>query len=78
MSPVDLDQLLTFPGRIAIFFVEPAVLFIVCLWAIARGSDVVSGEVDRGTMEMLLAQPVSRLLILKTQAAVTVSGLGQG
>ena len=42
------------------------------MFAIARGSDVVSGELGRGTLEMLLAQPVSRLQVLYTQAAVTL------
>jgi ABC-2 type transport system permease protein len=74
LSPVGLDQLLSYPGRIALFFVEPAVLTVVSIWSIARGSDAVSGEVNRGTMEMVLAQPVSRLAVLSTHAAVTVGG----
>jgi ABC-2 type transport system permease protein len=74
-SPVPLDQLLSYTGRIAIGYNEPIVVFGVSIFAIARGSDAVSGEVNRGTMEMLLAQPVSRLQVLYTQAVVTIGGL---
>src|SRR3954464_4019123 len=55
--PVPLDQLLSYTGRIAGGFNEPVIVFGVSLFAIARGSDVVSGELGRGTLEMLLAQP---------------------
>lgn len=73
--PVPLDQLLSYTGRIAVGYNEPIVVFGVSLFAIARGSDVVSGELGRGTLEMLLAQPVSRRQVLVTQSLVTVGGL---
>jgi ABC-2 type transport system permease protein len=68
-SPVPLDQLLSYTGRIAIGYNEPVVVFGISIFAIARGSDAVSGELNRGTLEMLLAQPVSRLQVLYTQAS---------
>ncbi|MCA9182522.1 MAG: hypothetical protein KDA51_13745, partial [Planctomycetales bacterium] len=61
LSPVSLDQLLTYSGRIARAYSEPMVTLCITVWAIARGSDVVSGELGRGSMEMLIAQPLSRL-----------------
>ena len=70
--PVPLDQLLSYTGRLAVVYNEPIIVFGVSIFAIARGSDVVSGELGRGTLEMLLAQPVSRLQVLYTQAAVTI------
>jgi ABC-2 type transport system permease protein len=73
--PVPLDQLLTYTGRIAVGYNEPAIVFGVSIFAIARGSDVVSGELGRGTMEMLLAQPIGRLQVLYTQAVVTLGCL---
>lgn len=73
-SPVPFDQLFTYPGRIALTFDEPVVILCMTVWAIARGSDCVSGEIGRGTMEMLLAQPISRLRILATHSLVTVVG----
>lgn len=74
-SSVDVEWLVTYAGRIAVTFDEPIVVFGVSIWAIARGSDCVSGELGRGTMEMLLAQPVSRLQVMFTQAAVTLTGV---
>lgn len=44
-------------------------------WAVVRGSDVVSGELNRGTMEMLLAQPVSRRQVYWTPLVTTLCGL---
>lgn len=73
-APVPFEELFTFAGRIALAFDEPIVIVCISLWAIARGSDCVSGELGRGTMELLLAQPVSRLQVLWSQSAVTVAG----
>jgi ABC-2 type transport system permease protein len=75
LSPVPFSQLMTYTGRIAIGYDEPMVVFCVAIFAIARGSAAVSGELSRGTMEMLLAQPISRLQALYSQAAVTISCL---
>jgi len=74
-TPVDFDWLVTYAGRISLAYDELIVVGCIWVWAIARGSDCVSGEISRGTMEMLLAQPVSRLRLLLTQASVTVSGV---
>jgi ABC-2 type transport system permease protein len=74
-SPVPFDQLFTYAGRIAISFDEPVVIVCIAVWAIARGSDCVSGELGRGTLEMLLAQPISRTQVLWSQAAVTIGGV---
>lgn len=74
-SPVDFDWLVTYAGRIALAYDELIVVMCVSIWAIARGSDAVSGELNRGTLEMLLAQPVSRLKLLLTQAGVTIAGV---
>jgi len=74
-SPVPFEQLFTYGGRIALTYDEPIVVTCVTLWAIARGSDCVSGEIGRGTMEMLLGQPISRVKVLWSQAAVTIAGI---
>lgn len=73
--PVPFEQLFTYPGRIALTYDELIVVMCVVIWAIARGSDCVAGELGRGTMEMVLAQPVSRKRILLTQAMVTTVGI---
>src|SRR4051812_46930019 len=41
-------------------YVHPLVQAILCVWAIGRAAGAISGEIDRGTMELLLAQPVAR------------------
>jgi ABC-2 type transport system permease protein len=71
-APVPLAHLLSYPGRIAIAFDEPIVVFGISIFAIARGSDVVSGELNRGTLELLLAQPITRRQVLATQSIVTI------
>jgi ABC-2 type transport system permease protein len=74
-TPVDFEWLITYAGRISLGYDELIVVVCIWVWAIARGSDCVSGEVGRGTMEMLLAQPLSRLGLLLTQSSVTVCGV---
>lgn len=74
-SPVPLEQFLTYPGMVGFTFDEPVLLLCVLVWSIARGSDVVSGELNRGTMELLLAQPVSRSKVFLAHSVVTIMGL---
>jgi ABC-2 type transport system permease protein len=68
---VSFSQVATPEGRAALVFVHPLIVFSAVIWAVARGSDCVSGEIGRGTMEMLLAQPVRRTTVYATQAFVT-------
>lgn len=58
-------------GLISVLYVDPVIVFTCAIWGIARGSDVVSGEISRGTMEMLLARPIRRSSILATHIAQT-------
>jgi ABC-2 type transport system permease protein len=45
---------------LSIGFVDPLIQTIFCVWAIGRASSAIAGEIDRGTMELLLAQPLAR------------------
>ncbi len=74
-SPVPLSQFLTYEGIIGLTFAEPILLLALLTYAIARGSDVISGELGRGTMEMLLAQPIARLKLVLSHGLVCVTGL---
>lgn len=74
LSGVPVQDLATVAGRIGLAYVDAVVLLTAAVWAISRGSDSISGEIDRGTMEMLLAQPVHRLALLLTKIAVMVAG----
>ena len=75
LSPVPLDELINYPGLIGFTFEEPIVYLIMAVWTISRASDSVSGELGRGTMEMMLAQPISRLQYLITHTVITILGV---
>ncbi len=74
-APIEFDSLFTYPGRTGMTYDEPIVILCVVIWAISRGSDVVSGELGRGTLEMVLSQPISRTRLLCSHAAVSITGL---
>ncbi|MEK6235323.1 MAG: ABC transporter permease [Planctomycetales bacterium] len=61
-------------GKLAMLYVDAVTVFTCVGWSIGRGSDVVSGEIGRGTMELLLAQPVRRTTVLFIHAVVTTLG----
>lgn len=71
-SSVDFDWLVSYLGRTSLTLDEPMLLMVISIWAIVRGSDVVSGELSRGTMEMVLAQPVSRARVYFQHMFLTV------
>jgi ABC-2 type transport system permease protein len=74
-SPVEFAALLTYAGQVGMVYEEPIVIACIVIWCVARGSDVVSGELGRGTLEMLLSQPVSRQRLLGSHALVSIAGL---
>jgi ABC-2 type transport system permease protein len=49
---------------LSIGYVHPLIQTILCIWAIGRASGAVAGEIDRGTMELLLAQPLARYRVV--------------
>lgn len=61
-------------GRIASGYSHPIMVVLIAYWAIARGANSVSGRLADGTMEMLLAQPISRMAIFNSHALVTFLG----
>ncbi len=75
LAPIEFEAMLTYPGRVGMTFDEPVVILCTVVWCISRGSDVVSGELNRGTLEMLLAQPISRARLLVSHATVSIIGL---
>ena len=54
---VNLDQAM---DMLSIGYVHPLMQTIFCIWAIGRAAGAIAGELDRGTMELLLAQPLAR------------------
>lgn len=45
---------------LAVELLHPVVLFLSGMWVIGRAAGAVAGEIDKGTMELLLSQPVPR------------------
>ena len=74
MLPVSIGSIATYQGRIAIAYDHPLIAFGAAFWAIARGSDSVSGPLNRGTLEMMLAQPVRRGEVLASNAVIATVG----
>lgn len=75
LAPVPFKELLTYPARLAVLYEEPLIYMLMTIWCVARSSDVVSGELGRGTMEILLSQPISRRQVLVTPTLVTLVGM---
>lgn len=45
---------------LAVELMHPLVLILAATWAVGRAAGAVAGELDRGTMELLLSQPIPR------------------
>jgi ABC-2 type transport system permease protein len=75
LSGVPFQDVATVQGRIALGFVDPVVLLTMTTWAISRGSDLVSGELDRGTLELTLAQPLRRISFFLAKTALGLVGV---
>jgi ABC-2 type transport system permease protein len=58
---------------LALVATHPLVQAIVCIWAIGRGAGAIAGEIDRGTMELLLAQPVARKKVVLAHLLVDLT-----
>ncbi len=56
----------------SVSYVHPLVITILSIWAIGRATSAIAGEIDRGTMELLLAQPIRRSQILLSHLCVDV------
>jgi ABC-2 type transport system permease protein len=55
---------------LSIGYVHPLVQTILCIWAIGRAAGAIAGEIDRGTMELLLAQPLARYRVVLAHLCV--------
>jgi ABC-2 type transport system permease protein len=55
---------------LSIGYVHPLMQVLFCIWAIGRAANAVAGEIDRGTMELLLAQPIRRRTVIFAHLAV--------
>ncbi len=74
MVGVPLAMLASPVGQVSILYVHVVTLLVCVGWALGRGSDSVSGEIDRGTMDLILSLPVWRVTVLLAPAVVTTMG----
>jgi ABC-2 type transport system permease protein len=59
----------------SIGFVHPLVLTILSVWAIGRAASAIASEIDRGTMELLLAQPIRRSQVILAHLLVDLTAI---
>ncbi len=72
--PVEVNRMIQLDVRVSIAFDHPIVILACTSWAVSRGSDAVSGPLGRGTLEMVLSQPVTRRSVLLVNAILTTLG----
>jgi ABC-2 type transport system permease protein len=59
-------NLFTLPGAIAIGFIHPIALILTSVFAVGFTTAAIAGERQRGTLEVLLARPLPRLVLYFT------------
>src|SRR5207302_8102970 len=57
---------------VSVGYVHPLTQTILCVWAIGRAAGAIAGEIDRGTMELLLAQPIRRSQVVLAHLCVDI------
>ena len=60
---------------LAVELLHPVVLTLTGLWVLGRAAGAVAGELDRGTMELLLSQPVPRGRLILAHLLVDLAAI---
>ncbi len=63
------------PALIAIGYQHPLTLLLYMLFAVGIPTGLLAGEVQRGTMELILSRPVTKLQVYLCAALLTVVGM---
>jgi len=74
MLGVPLARLASPAGQLSILFAHIVTILVCAGWALGRGSDSISGEIGRGTMDLLLSLPVWRVSVMIVPAVVAAIG----
>jgi ABC-2 type transport system permease protein len=74
MLGVPLAKLATPAGQLSILYTHIVTLLVCVGWAVGRGSASISGEIGRGTMDLLLSLPVWRITVMTAPAVVATLG----
>jgi len=60
---------------LSVGYVHPLMQVIFCIWAVGRAAGAIAGELDRGTMELLLAQPLARFRLIQAHFCIDLLAL---
>ncbi len=71
---VPLADLATPTGQLSVLYVHLVTMLVCIGWAVGRGSDSISGEINRGTMDLILSLPVRRASVMAVPAVVAAAG----
>jgi len=63
------------PGLIAIGYQHPFVLFLYMLFAVGVPTGFLAGEVQKGTMELILSRPITKLQVYVCAGFLTITGM---
>jgi ABC-2 type transport system permease protein len=74
MLGVPLAKLATPAGQLSILYAHVVTILLCVGWAVGRGSASISGEIGRGTMDLLLSLPVWRVSVMAVPAIVATVG----
>ncbi len=71
---LEAAQLVTGTGKISFVYLHVITLLVCLGWAVGRGSDPITGEIGRGTMDLILSLPVWRVTVLIVPTIVATLG----
>lgn len=71
---VPLRLLASPTGQLSLLYVHVVTMLVCVGWAVGRGSDSISGEIGRGTMDLILSLPLWRASVVVAPAAVATLG----
>ncbi len=74
MLGVPVADLASQTGQLSVIYVHLVTMLVCVGWALGRGSDSISGEIGRGTMDLILAMPVWRVTVMIIPAVVATVG----
>ncbi len=74
MVGVPMAKLASPAGQLSILFAHLVTILVCVGWAVGRGSDSISGEIGRGTMDLILSLPVWRFSVMAVPAVVATVG----
>jgi ABC-2 type transport system permease protein len=74
MIGIPVAKLASPAGQLSILFTHIVTILVCVGWAVGRGSDSISGEIGRGTMDLLLSLPVWRVSVMAAPAVIATIG----